>query len=29
MVLETPKGKQDGEDYDIINLRKLRELAAE
>ncbi len=27
MVLETPKGKKDGEDCDIINLRKLRELA--
>jgi deoxyribonuclease-4 len=27
MVLETPKGEQDGEDSDIINLRTLRELA--
>ena len=27
MVLETPKGKEDGEDLDIVNLRKLRELA--
>jgi deoxyribonuclease IV len=27
MVLETPKGKENGEDCDIINLRKLRELA--
>ncbi len=27
MVLETPKGKRDGEDCDIINLRTLRELA--
>jgi deoxyribonuclease-4 len=29
MVLETPKGKQNGEDLDVINLRKLRALAAE
>ena len=28
MVLETPKGKENGEDLDVINLRKLRELAA-
>jgi deoxyribonuclease-4 len=28
MVLETPKGQQDGEECDIINLRTLRELAA-
>ena len=28
MVLETPKGQQDGEDCDIINLRALREMAA-
>jgi deoxyribonuclease-4 len=27
MVLETPKGKENGEECDIINLRKLRELA--
>jgi deoxyribonuclease IV len=27
MVLETPKGKENGEDCDIMNLRKLRELA--
>ncbi len=27
MVLETPKGKQDGEDLDVVNLRKLHELA--
>jgi deoxyribonuclease-4 len=27
MVLETPKGQQDGEECDIINLRALRELA--
>jgi deoxyribonuclease-4 len=26
MVLETPKGKENGEDLDVINLRKLREL---
>jgi deoxyribonuclease-4 len=26
MVLETPKGEQNGEDCDVINLRKLREL---
>jgi deoxyribonuclease IV len=26
MVLETPKGEENGEDCDIINLRKLREL---
>jgi deoxyribonuclease-4 len=26
MVLETPKGKENGEDWDVINLRKLREL---
>jgi len=26
MVLETPKGKENGEDLDIINLRRLREL---
>jgi deoxyribonuclease-4 len=29
MVLETPKGKENGEDCDVINLRKLRQLAAE
>jgi deoxyribonuclease-4 len=29
MVLETPKGKENGEDLDVINLRRLRELAAE
>jgi deoxyribonuclease IV len=28
MVLETPKGQQDGEDCDVINLRVLRALAA-
>ncbi len=28
MVLETPKGKENGEDLDVVNLRKLRELAA-
>jgi len=28
MVLETPKGQQDGEDCDVINLRTLRALAA-
>jgi deoxyribonuclease-4 len=28
MVLETPKGEQDGENSDVINLRTLRELAA-
>ncbi len=28
MVLETPKGQQDGEDCDVINLRCLRALAA-
>jgi hypothetical protein len=28
MVLETPKGKEDGEDFDKINLGKLRDLAA-
>ena len=27
MVLETPKGKENGEDLDVINLRKLREFA--
>jgi len=27
MVLETPKAQEDGEDYDVINLRVLRELA--
>ena len=27
MVLETPKGKENGEDCDVINLRKLRDLA--
>jgi deoxyribonuclease-4 len=26
MVLETPKGKENGEDLDVINLRRLREL---
>ena len=29
MVLETPKGKENGEDCDVINLRRLRQLAAE
>ena len=29
MVLETPKGKENGEDLDVTNLRRLRELAAE
>jgi deoxyribonuclease-4 len=29
MVLETPKGKEGGEDLDVINLRVLRALAAE
>ena len=29
MVMETPKGKENGEDLDVINLRMLRELAAE
>jgi deoxyribonuclease-4 len=29
MVLETPKGKENGEDFDIVNLRKLRALAVE
>ncbi len=28
MVLETPKGNENGEDYDVVNLRKLRQLAA-
>jgi deoxyribonuclease-4 len=28
MVLETPKGKENDEDLDVVNLRKLRELAA-
>ncbi len=27
MVLETPKGKENGEELDVVNLRKLRELA--
>ena len=26
MVLETPKGTEDGEDFDVVNLRKLRNL---
>ncbi len=29
MVLETPKGNENGENWDVINLRKLRELAVE
>ncbi len=29
MVLETPKGKENGEDCDVINLRRLRQLVAE
>ena len=28
MILETPKGTEDGEDLDVRNLRKLRQLEA-